>query len=177
MVSIDTKEWILKPENLEEFWLHLLIPRQKAEAMPPAGERLSITIKRWRKKRSLNANAYLWVLCEEIGKAVGMDKEDVYREAVRERGVSDVFRLIPGAVKRFTKAWKGNGIGWITEIVDFTENEVVVKAFYGTSTYDSKQMSSVIDWLVDEAERLDIDTATPEQKSLMLEEWRETHGA
>lgn len=175
MVRIDSDQWAMEPEDLESVWLHVLIPRQKAEAMPEEHSRLDITIKKWRKKRSLNANAYMWSLCDEIGKAVGLDKEEVYKEAVRARGVSDSFKLVPGAAKRFINAWKNNGIGWVVEIVDLTDSEVVVRAYYGTSTYDTKQMADVIDWLIDEAERLNIDTATPEQRSLMLDEWRQAH--
>ena len=40
---------------------------------------LTVTIKKYSKKRTLSQNAYLWVLLDEIGQKVGRSKEDVYK--------------------------------------------------------------------------------------------------
>ena len=52
------------------------------------GRDLDLTVKAFRKKRSLNANAYMWELCGKLAETLdGVTKDDVYREAVRNTGV------------------------------------------------------------------------------------------
>lgn len=48
--------------------------------------------KRCSEKRSLNANRYLWKMCEEIGIKIKQPSVDVYREAVKKVGI---FRDFP----------------------------------------------------------------------------------
>lgn len=177
MIDVDTKEWSVEPESLTEVWLHVLIPRRAAELLPEKDTRIQVRINKYRKRRSKNANAYCWKICDEIARAVMANKEEIYRQAVKSVGVYDDFDLIPGAVKRFQKAWSKNGVGWITEIIGFTESKVQLRAYYGSSTYNTEQMARMIDWLVDEAERLNIDVSTPAERSLMLEEWRRNQDA
>lgn len=45
-----------------------------------------ITIEKQKRKRSLNANAYMWELCHKIAEKVGTTKETVYRKNIREVG-------------------------------------------------------------------------------------------
>ena len=46
-----------------------------------------------------------------------------------------------------------------------------VVLYFGSSTYDSKQMSDLIDRLISEAKELGIETDTPEQISRYKSEW------
>lgn len=177
MIETSSERWSVEPEDLKAVWLHVLVPRRVAERLPETGTKLQIKISKWRQKRSLNANAYMWKICDDIARAAGTDKETVYRHAVRAVGVYDTFSLIPGAAKRFQHAWKHNGVGWVTDVIDYTEHQVVVRAYYGSSVYNTEQMSRLIDWLVTEAEQLNLDVKTPDERSLMLEEWRQTHEA
>ena len=48
-----------------------------------------------------------------------------------------------------------------------------MRAYYGSSTYDTRQMSQLIDNLVQDCKALDIETLTPEKLSLLMEEWNE----
>ena len=41
---------------------------------------LTVQVKEYKQKRSLSQNAYMWVLLDEIGKAINRSKEDVYKE-------------------------------------------------------------------------------------------------
>ena len=55
-------------------------------------EKLTIKIDKYRPKRSLNANAYLWVLCEKLADKLTEDgiphtKQEVYRTAIKEKGI------------------------------------------------------------------------------------------
>lgn len=142
-------------------------------------EKLTIKIDKFRPKRSLTANAYLWVLCNKLADKLSEDgvpytKEDVYRDAVKERGIYREQGELPiDFAKTSRHAWEMLGTGWITEQVDFEPDgdRVVVRYYYGTSQYNSKQMNRVIDWLVNECHQQGIPTKSQEEIDSLLNSW------
>ena len=48
---------------------------------------------------------------------------------------------------------------------------VIVRAYYGSSQYNTKQMSRLIDMVVEGAKELGIETLTPEELARIKEEW------
>lgn len=127
--------------------------------------RYFINIEKETKKRSLNANAYLWALCDKIAKKVGATKETVYKKNVREVGVFDIVEVADGApVARFVERWEHMGVGNMAEPMGpAREGFTNVVAYYGSSNYDTKEMSRLIDAVVDEAKSLGIETLTDEE--------------
>lgn len=135
---------------------------------------VSIEVKRWRKKRSLDANAYAWVLIDKIAQATGIPKTEVYRQAIREiGGVSDIVAVPDNAVDKFREGWSKQGIGWQTEILDSKPGYKRIVVYYGSSTYDTKQMSALIDSLVQEAQALGIETLPPAEIVRLNSQWEE----
>lgn len=135
---------------------------------------VSIEVKRWRKKRSLDANAYAWVLIDKIAQATGVPKTEVYRQAIREiGGVSDIVAVPDNAVDKFREGWSKQGIGWQTEILDSKPGYKRIVVYYGSSTYDAKQMSALIDSLVQEAQALGIETLPPAEIARLNSQWEE----
>lgn len=43
--------------------------------------------------------------------------------------------------------------------------------YYGSSTYDTRQMSQLIDSLVQDCKALDIETMAPDKLAAMMEAW------
>lgn len=125
------------------------------------------------RKRSLNANNYCWLLCGKIAAKLGVRDVDVYRDAVLDVGYYAVFTMHPKEVDAFTVSWGKLGIGWQTAQVDYEQdgNLVTVFAYYGSSTYTRQEMKRLIDWLVQEAQQLDIDTEDPDKIQQMLDHW------
>lgn len=122
---------------------------------------LEITIKKRSKKRSLNANAYCWTLIGKIAEKLSTTKTAVYREYIRDCGVYRVVTLSDNAVGTFKHVWEDQGLGWLCEtskssIKGFTD----VVAYYGTSSYNVSQMARFIDYVVEEAKNLGIETLT-----------------
>lgn len=136
---------------------------------------ISVEVKKYRERRSLDANAYCWVLVDKIAREQGLAKADVYREAIRNiGGVSEVLCMQTKAVDLFRRVWERNGLGYQTEIMaSKLPGCTNVIAYYGSSTYDSKQMSALIDCLVQDAQELGIETRTPEQLEQMKNDWKE----
>jgi hypothetical protein len=139
------------------------------------GKVLDISLKIYRKKRSLNANAYAWELMDKISEKTGVRKNEVYREAIRNiGGVSDIMCLKDEAVGKFVRVWSDKGIGFMADAMGsgvlpgFTD----VLVHYGSSTYDTAQMSRLINLLVDEAHEFGIATQNNDRIRSLLEGWK-----
>lgn len=132
----------------------------------------TVTLGPKRRKRSLDANAYLWVLCDQIAKAIRATKEEVYRAAIKRVGAVDVIPMREDAAAEWCRRWRSRGIGWVVETADAgLDGWVEVLAYWGSSTYSASEMSRLLDDVIEEAKGLGIETATPEQLALMREEW------
>lgn len=131
---------------------------------------VSIEIKKYRKKRSLDANAYAWVLIDKIAEAASLDKATVYKEAIRSiGGVSETVCVKDTAVRKLRDGWECRGTGWQTEtMTSKIAGCTNVILYYGSSTYDTKQMSLLIDQLVQEATELGIDTMSSNELNRLL---------
>lgn len=143
---------------------------------PPITDRIyQLELKKYWKKRSNDANSYMWVLCDEIAKKVGgnVTKEEIYRKAVREVGVFEVVPLKKEALPRFISTWRKNGVGWLCESLGKSKlpGYVNLVCYYGSSTYDSKEMSRLIDYIVEEAKNLGIETMTPAELDALKKSW------
>lgn len=125
---------------------------------------VDIEIKRWHKKRSSDANRMLWGICDKIAQATGLTKEDVYRRNIREVGVYTPLPIREDAVDTFKAIWSEHGVGWFCDVVDNSKlpGYKLVFAYQGSSTYDSKQMSRLIDAVVQDAQAVGVETITPE---------------
>jgi hypothetical protein len=126
---------------------------------------IDVEIKKHRKKRSLDANAYAWVLIDRLAAVLSLDKAAVYKEAIKSiGGVSEVVCVKERAAEKLISAWETHGIGWQTETFKSKLDGCVnVTLYYGSSTYDTKQMSLLIDRLVSEAKELSIETLSPDE--------------
>lgn len=131
---------------------------------------VNVEIKKWREPRSRDANAYAWVLIDKIAAVLSIDKAEVYREAIREiGGVSDTVCVQDVAVQKLCEGWEHNGIGWQTETFPSKiEGCTNVVLYYGSSTYDTKQMSLLIDHLVTEAKALGVETMPLDKLAVLL---------
>lgn len=138
-------------------------------------EKLSIEVKPFRARRSLDANAYFFVLADKLAAKLNISKEEVYRNAIKHiGGVSEIVCVKSEAVERLCEGWAANGLGWQTDTfpskIDGCTNVIL---YYGSSTYDSKQMSQLISNIVQDCEALGIETKTPQEIAYMLSLWGE----
>lgn len=138
-------------------------------------EKLDIQIRKHKKKRSLDANAYAWVLISKIAEKTNVATNEVYRSAIKEiGGNSDTVCIQDHAVNQLCAGWERNGIGWCTDTFPSKlEGCTNVILYYGSSTYDSQQMTRLINILIQECEQLDIETKSPAELASLLETWEE----
>lgn len=164
--------------TLDNVVVEMVIPKANALYIEEflrqnTGKDIEVELRRVPKKRSQNANAYMWVLCDQIAKATGTDKETVYKEIIKRVGVFDYVLVKAHAADRFQANWADKGLGWFTQEIPYIKDRGVRQfiAYYGTSTYDTHQMARVIDEAVDEARQLDIETLPPEELVRIKEQW------
>jgi len=131
-------------------------------------------IAEYKQPRTLNANGYMWKLCTEIAKVINSTKNEVYRKAVSEVGVYTVVTIENDAVETFKTGWGHDKIGWICEVLgqDPSGNYSDVSAYYGSSTYNTKEMSILVDYIVEEAKELGINTLTPNEIENLKSLWK-----
>lgn len=134
---------------------------------------VDVTVKPYRRKRSLDANAYAWVLLDKLAAAMGITREEIYREAIRHiGGVSVQMCLQSKAVDAFCQNWTSRGLGWQCEkFASKLPGCVNVTAFFGSSVYNTKQMSDLINQLIEDCRSLGIETKSPEELVSLLDEW------
>lgn len=139
---------------------------------------VDIEIKKHREKRSLDANAYCWTLIDKLAFKLGESKENIYREAIRNiGGVSETVCVRAEAFDRLKAEWSARGIGWQVEKmpskIDGCENAIL---YFGSSTYDTKQMSALIDELIYKCGENGVATDTPEQIERIKSLWASMPG-
>ncbi len=137
-------------------------------------DKLSIEIKQYRERRSLDANAYFFVLADKVAEKLHTTKVDVYRNCIKEiGGVSETVCVKNEAVERLCEAWEQNGLGYQTETFPSKIKGCTnVILYYGSSTYDSAQMSRLIENIVQDCKDLGIETATPNEIANLISLWK-----
>lgn len=131
-------------------------------------------LKRFQKKRSLDANAYAWALLGKLSAALRLPKEEIYRCIIKEIGGNyEVLPIRNDAVQAFKERWEHGRVGWIVEELGASKipGYTNIMAYYGSSVYDTQQMSRLIDLIVEECKQQDIETLTERELSLLKEEW------
>lgn len=134
---------------------------------------IKLVVKKWRNKRSLDANAYFWALVDKLAALLKIPKEELYRGYIRNiGGNSETICIQNRAVDRLIDGWQHNGTGWITETfeskIDGCTNVIL---YYGSSTYDTEQMSRLIDSVVQDCKAVGIETMTPQELDNLMKVW------
>ena len=140
---------------------------------------LKITVKKSTSPRSLNANAYFHVLCDKLRLKLGVSMAAMKNELITSYGQIDYLdegqaiiyktnapperiRELEEAHMRFLK--KGDdGAYWY-------------RVYRGSHTYDTKEMSQLLDGTIAEAKEQGIETRTPEEIARSLALWEQERG-
>ena len=126
-------------------------------------------------KRSLDANAYAWVLIDKLSGNPRLPPIEVYRQAIENTGgvMATMVCVADIAAPSLIKSWEKGHLG--RQCQQFPSNVpgfVNIKLIYGSSDYDTAQMSRFIDGLVQDAQALGIETMPPEKLDSLLSSWK-----
>lgn len=133
-------------------------------------------LKEYKEKRSLNANAYCWVLCDKIAKELSKEgtittKEIIYKDTIMQIGSFEPMIIEEKAYDNFKRIWERQGLGFIVQEVSKKDKCIRVNCYYGSSTYNTKEMSLLIKLLIELAESLNIETKAQAEINSLLESW------
>ena len=160
--------WLMVKPEREDLGKAMNIVRNRKKML------YDLEVKEHRKKRSLDSNAYAWTLINKLADVMRIPPVEVYRQAIQDiSGNSEIVPIKEEAVEQFKQAWSHNGIGWICR--DMGKSKIQgyrnLMVYYGSSVYNTAQMSNLIDHLVQDCKALEIETLPPEKLSLLMEEW------
>ena len=131
-----------------------------------------LVIDKARQKRSNDANRYFWELVGQLSAKINVAPVEIYKTFIKD--VGDNYEVIPikdKAVETWIKNWTSKGIGWVCDVIGESKlrGYTNVICYYGSSTYDSKQMTRLIDLCVTECKAQGIETLTPSEIAMMAE--------
>ena len=146
---------------------------------------LRITVKQWRDKRSLDANAYYWVLLSKLAEKVGNSKPRMHNQMLRDYGQDTVisgsltYMVLPNTDEAEKMAEESETFhirptSDVREGADGTDYRTYIM-MSGSSTYDTKEMSVLINGLVSECKEQGIETLPPDELARMMAEYEENH--
>ena len=136
---------------------------------------LTIAVKQYRKKRSLDANSYFWVLCNKLSEKTRLPKDEIYRSAIKNiGGNSYISPVLVEEKENAIKMWESHGLGWVCEDTGSSKVKGCTNIIFyaGSSFYDTEQMSRLIDNIVQDCKAVGIETMTPDQLQILKEEWK-----
>ena len=158
-------------------WLKLR-PELPGQAQMVAGEmdpqkKYTVTIKECRKKRSLDANAYAWVLMNKLADKLNMGVRDLYRHYIPDIPENSQVVCVPTeAVEKLQSGWEHNGIGWCSDTLKSKLPGCTnVILYYGSSTFDQKQMGVLLDLIIEDCKQVGVEYLTPGELERLKGEW------
>lgn len=138
------------------------------------GKEITVTFEKHRRKRSLTANKYLWILIHEVAAEKHVPDEELYREYIRDAGLKKTDELPDEFYKTVSYVWSCRGLGWFSERRDNGSREGYSQYtfYYGSSCYNSKQMARLIDAVLQDCEAGGIETMPRKEIDSLVNSWR-----
>lgn len=132
---------------------------------------LDVVLKKHRKKRSLNANGLLWHCLDEIAKAMPtpIDKWEVYLGMLRRYGKFTYICIKPNAVEAMKQQWRE--CEEVGEIDINGQKAVQMLCYFGSSTYDTKEFSVLLEGVISEMKEMGLQPPTTQEMQRALEAW------
>ena len=121
-----------------------------------------LEIKEFHPKRSLTQNSYMWALINQLADKMHDTSENIYRHFVRDYGVKDYILVKDSVIDTLILRWEKRGIGWFSEVMrkGKLEDTTTLIVYYGSSSYNSKEMARLIDAVIESCEENEIPTLT-----------------
>ena len=123
-----------------------------------------ISIKLKPKKRSKDANKYLWTLLGQLSEKLNLPTTEVYREYIKEMDTYTIVPIKEDEIEEWARDWERGHDGWVCVDIGDCKNFKGyhnVKCFKGSSTFNTKQMSRLLDMVIYDCKEQDIETMTP----------------
>jgi len=145
-------------------------PSAMASLMELQGvEKLSIKAVRYREKRSLDANGLLWLCLGRIADALRCDKWEVYLRMLKRYGKYTYICVKPNVVDAVKAQWRECEV--IGEVDINGQKAIQMLCYFGSSTYDTKEFSELLDGVISEMKEMGLEAPASEDMRRALEQW------
>jgi hypothetical protein len=132
-----------------------------------------INITEHKNKRSTNCNSYAWTLLNQLSDKMNIPSIEIYKNYVHDLSIYKEITINDDAVDTFIKSWAMNGIAWLCEKVDKADIEgySILHAYYGSSVYNTRQMTRLIGLIEQDCKAIGIETLEEKKLKQLLEDW------
>lgn len=145
---------------------------------------LSISIKKYRKKRSLDANSYYWVLLSKLSKKIETSMPELHNQMLCRYGEPEIIDgktvkvVLPDTKQtekdvRFSQYYHLKPTTQVVTMADEKDYRTHI-LMRGSSSFDTAEMAKLIDGLISEckdAKIPDREIATPDEMRLLKEKY------
>lgn len=142
---------------------------QRLKDASAKGKILAVEVKKQTRRRSLDSNAFLWVMLDKLATALHASKDELYLLMLERYGVFTHVIVKAEAVDRVISEWRT--VRNLGEVTIGKSKGYQLQCYFGSSTYDSAEMSRLIDGVVSECKELGIETLPPCEIEAMNKEW------
>ena len=138
-------------------------------------ERLNIKAVNFRERRSLDANALLWVCLGKIADAMETptDKWEIYLRMLKRYGKYTHICVKPNVVDAVKAQWRECEV--IGEVNINGQKAVQMLCYFGSSTYDTKEFSRLLDGVISEMQEMKLETPVSADVRRALEQWEKMY--
>ena len=120
-----------------------------------------------RKIRSKNANSYLWALCTEMGNVLKLSKEEIYLNMLKSYGQVLMIPVEKGTTPSgFFKYYEYE----TSSLINGKEADWY-KVYKGSSNFDNREMSILLDGVIHECNNLEIPTISDQELERLKSTW------
>lgn len=144
-------------------------------------ESVSVKIEKYRGKRSLDANAYYWLLIGKIAQFTGDSKPKLHNLMLDRYGVLDKMEdgtLIPFCIRDDVDYLQFSYPHLMPTQKTLSKGGKIYRWYYqikGSSEYNTEEMSHLIDGIVSECKEMGIETLSPDEIERMMELYEKHH--
>ena len=131
-------------------------------------------VEKHKQKRSLDANGMLWACISDIAKALHNDKWNIYLLMLKRYGKFSYVLVDPKAVDSMKSQWRE--IEEVGEVDVNGRKAVQLLCYYGSSTYNTKEFSDLLDGVISEMNEIGLKVPTDKQTQELLKQWEKHHG-
>ena len=132
-------------------------------------DKLSIKATKYRQKRSLDANGLLWLCLGRIASNLRTDKWDVYLEMLKRYGQYTYIVVKEKVVEQVKQQWRECEV--VGEIDVNGQKAIQMLCYFGSSTYNSKEFSVLLDGVISEMQEMGLETPTSSELKRVMEQY------
>lgn len=133
------------------------------------GKEVTVEVKLKRRHRSLDANAALWAMLGDMAAVLHTSKDELYLQMLERYGVFTHVIVKPNVVERVKAEWRTVRV--LGEVTVNGQTGIQLQCYFGSSTYNSKEFSVLLDGVISEAKEIGVEYISEADKALMLSEW------